>query len=131
MLANGTFEVKLEPHKPEGQADPGIGRLSINKQFQGGLEGNSKGLMISVGTDVDGSAAYSAIERFNGELNEQSGSFALQHTGIMTRGAPQLTITVVPDSGTGQLAGITGTMTIDIMDGTHNYTFEFTLDKLG
>jgi len=126
--ASGTFEVKLTP---QGTADNAEGstlaRMSIAKQFHGDLEGTSKGEMLSAGTSVKGSAGYVAIERVSGTLKGKSGTFVLQHNGVMTRGEPQLTITVVPDSGTGQLAGLAGTMTIKIENGKHFYDFEYTL----
>src|SRR4030081_1571195 len=107
--ASGTFEVKLVPQAQEGDAaDAKLGRMSIDKQFHGHLEGTSKGQMLTAGTDVKGSAGYVAIERVSGSLQGRSGTFVLQHSGTMTRGIPQLTITVVPDSGTGQLVGLTG-----------------------
>ncbi len=125
--ATGTFEVNLSPQNSEDQVgDPSISRLSIDKKFYGVLEGGSKGQMLAVGTDVDGSAGYVAMERVSGTLNGRNGTFALQHSGIMTRGAPQLMITVVPDSGTDALVGIAGKMTIDITDGKHLYDFEYT-----
>jgi len=124
------FEVKLNPQVPEDKVgDPTVGRMSIDKQFHGDLEATSKGQMLAAGTDVNGSAGYVAIERVIGTLYGHSGTFALQHSGTMTRGAPQLTITVVPDSGTGQLVGLAGKMTINIVDGNHFYDFEYTLAK--
>ncbi len=126
--ARGTFEVKLDPQAPDDKVgDPTVGRLSIDKQFHGDLEATSKGQMLAVGTDVEGSAGYVAMERVTGTLQGHSGAFALQHSGTMTRGAPQLTITVVPDSGAGQLVGLAGKMTIHIVDGKHFYDFEYTL----
>lgn len=127
--ARGTFEVKLNPQKPDDkEADStNLGRLSIDKQFHGDLEASSKGEMLSVLTDVRGSAGYVAMERVSGALHGRSGTFVLQHSGTMARGAPQLSVTVVPDSGTGQLAGITGVMTIRVTDGNHAYEFEYTL----
>ena len=125
--ASGTFEVKLNPQTDDG--DPTVGRMSLDKQFHGDLEAASKGQMLTAMTDVKGSAGYVAIERVTGKLHGHSGSFALQHSGTMTRGAPQLTITVVPDSGTGELVGLAGKMTIDIVDGKHSYDFEYTLAK--
>src|SRR5438445_13759827 len=101
--ANGTFDVKLTPAE-----DSAFGRMSIDKQFHGALEGTSKGEMLSASTSVKGSAGYVAIERVTGTLNGKNGSFVLQHYATMTRGAPQLTITVVPDSGTGELEGLSG-----------------------
>jgi hypothetical protein len=126
--ATGTFEVKLNPQQlADKTADATLGRLSIDKQFQGDLEAVSKGEMLSAGTSVKGSAGYVAIERVSGTLQGRSGAFVLQHTGTMTRGTAQLSVTVVPDSGTGQLAGLAGTMTINIVDGKHFYDFEYTI----
>lgn len=126
--ANGTFEVKLTPQASDDKAaDASLGRMSIDKQFHGDLEATSTGQMLTAGTAVKGSAGYVAIERVGGTLHGRSGTFVLQHTGTMTRGAPQLTITVVPDSGTGQLVGLAGKMTINIADGKHSYEFEYTL----
>jgi hypothetical protein len=125
--AHGTFEVKMAPQTPEAGADASLGRMTIDKQFRGDLEGTSKGQMLTAGTSVKDSAGYVAIERVTGTLNGRSGSFSLQHTGTMDRGAPQLSITVVPDSGTGELAGLTGRMTITIADGKHSYDFDYTL----
>jgi Protein of unknown function (DUF3224) len=126
--ASGTFEVKLTPQAADDEArDSTLGRLTIEKQFQGDLEANSRGQMLTAGTDVAGSAGYVAIERIIGTLHGRSGSFVLQHSGTMARGAPQLTVTVVPDSGTGQLVGLAGRMTIEIADGNHSHAFEYTL----
>ena len=126
--ASGTFEVKVTPQAPEENVgDPTVGRLSIDKQFHGDLEGTSKGQMLAVRTEVEGSAGYVAMERVTATLQGRTGTFALQHSGTMTRGAPTLSITVVPDSGTGQLVGLSGTMTIDIAGGKHSYAFEYTL----
>ena len=126
--ATGTFEVKLNPQQlADKTADATLGRLSIDKQFHGGLEAVSKGEMLSAGTSVKGSAGYVAIEWVSGTLQGRSGAFALQHSGTMTRGAAQLSVTVVPDSGTGQLAGLAGQMTINIVDGKHFYDFDYTI----
>jgi len=126
--ASGTFEVKLNPQPSDDKVgDPTIGRMSIDKQFHGDLEGTSKGQMLTAMTDVKGSAGYVAIERITGTLHGRNGTFALQHTGTMQRGAPQLSVTVVPDSGTGQLVGLAGKMEIKIVDGKHSYEFEYTL----
>ena len=126
--AGGTFDVKIVPRAPDdGGEGATLGRMSLDKQFHGDLEGTSKGEMLTAGTSVKSSAGYVAIERVSGTLHGRSGTFALQHSGTMTRGTPQLTITVVPDSGTGQLAGLAGKMTIDIADGKHSYAFEYTL----
>lgn len=126
MQAKGTFDVKVVPQEDKS-ADPTLSRMSIDKQFHGDLEGTSKGQMLSAGTEVKGSAGYVAIERVTGTLAGRSGSFTLQHSGTMDRGAPQLTITVVPDSGTGQLTGIAGRLMIRIAEGKHFYEFEYTL----
>ena len=127
--AAGTFEVKLTPQasdeEPQGST---LARLSIDKQFHGDLEATSKGEMLSAGTRVQGSAGYVAIERVAGTLHGRRGSFVLQHSGTMTRGAPQLTVHVVPDSGTGELAGLVGTMTILVEPGRHAYELHYTLD---
>jgi hypothetical protein len=126
--ASGTFEVKLAPQALEDKsADPTLGRLSIDKQFHGDLEARSKGEMLSAGTAVKGSAGYVAIERVSGTLHGRAGSFVLQHSGTMTRGEPRLTVTVVPDSGAGELVGLAGSMTINIADGKHSYDFDYTL----
>jgi hypothetical protein len=126
--ASGTFDVQLIPQAPTGSADSAaIGRMSINKKFHGDLEGTSKGEMLTAGTAVKDSAGYVAIEWVSATLRGRSGTFALQHSGTMTRGAPQLTITVVPDSGTGQLVGLAGKLAIQIADGKHSYDFEYTL----
>lgn len=126
--ASGMFEVKLTPQAQDDKAAAAaIGRMSIDKQFHGDLEATSKGEMLAVSTGVKGSAGYVAMELVSGALQGREGTFALQHSGIMTRGAPQLTITVVPDSGTGQLVGLSGRMTIQVADGKHSYDFEYTL----
>ncbi|HKO99873.1 MAG TPA: DUF3224 domain-containing protein [Pyrinomonadaceae bacterium] len=125
--AKGTFEVKLTPQVDDKVGDPTIGRMSLDKQFSGDLEGTSKGQMLAAMTDVKDSAGYVALERVDGKLNGRKGTFALQHSGTMTRGAPQLSISVVPDSGTGELVGLTGKMTINIADGKHFYQFEYNL----
>jgi hypothetical protein len=127
--ATGTFEVKLTPQVADHAENPSLGRMLIDKQFHGDLEGVSKGQMLTGMTDVEGSAGYVAIERVSGKLHGQSGTFILQHTGTMTRGTPQLVITVVPDSGTGQLLGLTGKMSIQIADEKHSYDFEYTLTE--
>lgn len=126
--ARGTFEVKMTPQPAqEGVGDPGIGRMALDKQFHGDLEATGKGQMLAAGTDVPGSAGYVALERVSGTLHGRHGTFALQHSGTMTRGAPQLSITVVPDSGSGELLRLAGTLTITISDGQHGYDLEYTL----
>ena len=118
--------MKLNPQKPDSKEaeSANLGRMSIDKQFHGELEATSKGEMLSALTDVKGSAGHVAIERVSGTLNGRSGTFALQHSATMTRGAPQMSVTVVPGSGTGQLVGLAGKMTIKIADGRHFYEFD-------
>jgi Protein of unknown function (DUF3224) len=128
--ASGTFEVKLSPQATDDPADGSpLGRMSIDKQFHGDLEGSSQGEMLTAGSSVEGSAGYVAIERFTGSLHGRSGTFVLQHNGTMNRGVPQLSIAVVPDSGTGDLAGLAGQMTIEIAEGKHSYGFEYTIGE--
>jgi hypothetical protein len=126
--AIGTFEVKVTPQAsddvPEGAA---LGRLSIDKQFHGDLEGTSVGTMLTAGSSRKDSAGYVAVERVTGSLHGRGGTFILQHNGTMNRGNPSLTIHVVPDSGMGDLTGLTGAMTIIIADGQHSYEFEYAL----
>lgn len=107
--ASGEFDVTMNLQVDE-KGEPTIGRMSLDKQFRGDLEAVSKGQMLAVMTDVSGSAGYVAMERVNGKLHGLTGTFALQHSGTMTRGTPQLIISVVPDSGTGELAGLSGTI---------------------
>lgn len=127
--ASGTFEVKLVPQKPDNPpaTAANLGRMSIDKQFRGDLDAVSQGEMLSFMTEVKGSGAYVAIERVTGSLGGHAGSFVLQHNGTMTRGTPQLTVTVVPDSGTGELTGLTGTLAIKIEGGKHFYEFDYSL----
>ena len=126
--ATGTFEVKVTPQPSEDKTDDAtLGRMTIEKQIHGDLEAISKGQMLTAGTPVKGSAGYVAIERVSGTLHGRTGTFILQHTGTMNRGVPGLVITVVPDSGTEQLAGLAGTMTINIVEGKHFYEFDYTL----
>jgi len=128
IRASGTFDVKLVPQAIDDPAlGASVGRMSIDKQWQGDLDGGSRGVMLTAGTEVKGSAGYVAIERVTGTLHGNSGSFIFQHTGTMARGEFSLTITVVPDSGTGELAGLAGALTIIIADGKHSYEFDYTL----
>ncbi len=126
--ASGEFDVKLSPQPPDDAVGPPIARMTIEKQFHGELEGSSKGQMLAISTAVEGSAGYVAMEQVNGQLNGRRGTFALQHSGTMNRGAPLLSVTVVPDSGTGELTGLAGRMTIEIADGKHSYHFEYTIE---
>lgn len=124
--ATGTFEVKLAP-QPVTFDESGLGRLSIDKVFQGDLQATSKGEMLAHRTAVQGSAGYVAMERVDGTLNGRAGTFVLQHSGSMNRGVQQLALTVVPDSATGELEGLSGSMKIVIEDGQHSYEFEYEL----
>lgn len=128
MQANGPFEVKLAPQPPApGIEQAGLGRMMIDKQFRGDLEATSLGEMLSAMGQVQGSAGYVAIERVTGTLHGKRGSFVLQHRGVMDRGASQLSVTVVPDSGTDALIGLSGSMQIRIEDGKHYYVFDYML----
>jgi hypothetical protein len=128
IRASGTFEVKLSPQAPDDESEnSAISRMLIDKQFHGDLEATSKGQMLAAVTAVNGSAGYVAIEQVSGTLHGRSGTFVLQHSGTMTRGAAQLTVAVVPDSGTDQLSGLAGKMEINISDGEHSYDFQYTL----
>src|SRR6185312_9541658 len=127
--AKGSFEVKLAPQgEPEKTDGAPVSRMSGEKQFHDDLEGTSKVEMLSAISNVKGSAGYVAIERVTGALKGRSGSFVLQHNAALSRGKPELNIIVVPDSGTGQLTGLTGKMNIIIApDGKHSYEFDYTI----
>ena len=127
-IARGTFEVKLIPPGQDDESHS-MGRLTIDKEFQGDLTAISKGQMLSFRSGVQGSAGYVAMERVEGSLEGRRGSFVLQHSGTMTRGEPQLSVSVVPDSGTDELVGLAGKMAINIIDGRHDYEFEYTLPE--
>jgi hypothetical protein len=126
----GSFEVKMAPQKPDNpQAEAaGLGRMSLDKQYHGDLEGTSQGEMLSVLDRQKGSGGYVAMERVTGKLQGRSGSFVLQHNATMNHGVPYLNIIVVPDSGTGELTGISGSMTIRIEGGQHSYDFEYAIE---
>jgi hypothetical protein len=129
--AIGPFDVKVTPQKPDTQVAraANLARLTIDKRFHGELEGESKGEMLAAQTDVKGSAGYVALERVTGTLKGHRGSFVLQHSATMTRGAPAMHITVVPDSGTGELRGLSGKMSIIVAeDGAHSYEFDFKIE---
>ena len=129
MKISGTFEVSLNPLDVYSQGEDGInlGRMSIDKKFIGELSASSKGEMLSAMTLVEGSAGYVAIEQVSGTLSGRNGSFVLQHFGIMNQGNGRLILEVVPDSGTGELSGLTGQMTINVEGGQHYYEFEYEL----
>jgi hypothetical protein len=127
-LATGNFDVTLSPLPMDNNPGiEGVGRMAIDKQYHGELEAAGKGQMLTGGTPIKNSAGYVAIERVTGTLKGRKGSFILQHNGIMTRGAPSLVISVVPDSGTDQLDGLRGTMSIRIEGGKHFYDLNYTL----
>jgi hypothetical protein len=127
LHAVGPFDVKVT-HQDENTGDPLLNRMTLDKQYHGDLEATGKGQMLTAGTEVKGSAGYVAIEKVTGSLKGRVGSFVLQHTGTMTRNVPELDIAVVPDSGTGELKGLSGKMKINIAgDGKHSYDFEYTL----
>lgn len=127
--ATGIFEVKVIPQSDDKSSSPAIARLLLDKQFHGDLEGTSKGQMLAAGTAVEGSAGYVAMEQVSGTLQGRRGTFVLQHGGTINRGAAQLSVSVVPDSGTDQLAGLTGKMDIKIDEGKHFYTFEYAITE--
>ena len=130
--ATGAFDVKVVPQKPDTQIAraANLSRLTIDKRFHGDLEGISKGEMLAVQSEeVKGSAGYVALERVTGKLKGRSGSFILQHSATMTRGTPATSVSVVPDSGTGELRGLSGKMSISVAaDGSHSYEFDFRLE---
>jgi uncharacterized protein DUF3224 len=124
-MAKGTFEVKATPVAPDAGDDSGIGRLTLEKKFSGDLEGTSRGQMLGFRSAKEGSGGYVAQEKVTAKLGGRSGSFVLQHTGTMRGTAPDMSVAVVPDSGTGELTGISGTMTIIIAGGKHSYEFAY------
>ena len=127
--AQGTFDVKLAPQpSAPGIEAAALGRQTIDKRFHGDLDGSSLGEMLAVMSQATGSGAYVALERVTGTLGGRHGSFVLMHSATMTRGTPALSVTVVPDSGTGELAGLSGTLAIHIdAKGGHSYTFDYSL----
>jgi hypothetical protein len=126
--ATGTFDVKITPLANDTVAEGSpLGRMSLEKQFHGDLDATSKGEMLTAGTAIKNSAGYVAIERVSGTLHGKRGTFALQHNATMTRGEGKLAIIVVPDSGTGELTGLSGTLGIEITGGKHFYTFEYAI----
>jgi hypothetical protein len=120
--ASGSFEVSVQP-LGDGSADPMLGRFLLTKKFSGDLDATARGHMLSAGTAVKGSAGYVALDQVTGSLDGRQGGFVLQHSGSMKRGVPTLSVMVVPDSGTGELAGLTGTLNINIVAGKHFYDF--------
>jgi len=127
-IAKGSFDVKLKPLPAYGaEVDQNLGRMSIDKTFHGDLEGTSIGEMLAAATKLKESAGYVAIERVSGTLDRRRGTFVLQHSATMTRGTPALSITVVPDSATDELEGLSASMTIRIEGKNHFYVLEYTL----
>ena len=128
QIARGTFKVSLQPLSFEGQAEGSkLARMSIDKQISGDLVATTRGQMLSAFGEVKGSAGYVAMERVEGTLCGRAGTFVLQHSATMNRGVPTLSVTVVPDSATGELAGLAGEFDIIIADGEHRYEFAYTL----
>jgi hypothetical protein len=129
--ATGPFDVKITPQPFAGPAeDPALGRMWIEKHYHGDLEATAHGQMLTAGTDTRESGVYVAVERVTGTLQGRTGTFALHHRGIMTKGQPQLEIAVVPGSGTGALAGLTGSLHVTLAEGgQHSYDFEHTLPE--
>ena len=129
MLATGTFDVNLQPLESYAKGSEGValGRMSIDKTFQGDLEAKSLGEMLTAMTPVEGAAGYVAIEQVSGTLHGRRGTFVLQHFGIMNARESRLVLEVVPDSGTGELTNLAGKMSIQIEDGKHGYTFNYSL----
>jgi Protein of unknown function (DUF3224) len=127
--ASGAFDVKVAPLASDFSADANLGRMSLDKQYHGDLEATGKGEMLYAGGPAKGSGGYVAIEQISGTLQGRSGSFVLQHSGTMTPEGTNMTVTVVPDSGTGQLAGLTGSLTIKIDHGQHSYELDYSLPE--
>ena len=128
LHAEGTFDVKTTPLTADEALDgTAIGCFGLDKQFHGDLEAASKGEMLGAGNPATGTAGYVAIEQVTGTLHGRNGAFALQHFGTMEDNKFELTIKVVPGSGTGDLSGISGSMTITIVSGKHSYKFDYTL----
>lgn len=125
--AEGSFDVKTTPQQPGASLEPTIARYDLDKQYHGDLEAASKGEMLASGNPASGDAGYVAIERVTGALQGRTGSFALQHSGTLQNGQPHLIVFVVPGSGTGDLAGISGALTITIADGAHSYKLDYSL----
>ena len=129
LHAAGPFDVRVTAQDDKSD-DPLLNRMTLDKQYHGDLEGTGKGQMLTAGTSVKGSGAYVAIEKFTGTLKGHSGTFVLQHLGTMTQNVPQLSVSIVPDSGTGELKGIAGKMTINIAPGgKHSYDLEYSLPE--
>jgi hypothetical protein len=125
--AKGTFDTKVTPQPSVEGDDPSFSRVTVEKQFHGDIEGTSKVQMLAAGTAIKDSGGYVALEKVSATLAGRKGTFILQHMGSMKGGAFHINIEVVPDSGTDQLAGISGKFSIEIKDGKHFYNFDYTL----
>jgi hypothetical protein len=124
----GAFDIKMSPASaPEHQGRTATGRMLLEKQYSCELQAGGKGEMLTAMTDTKGSAAYVAIERITGTLKGKAGSFVVQHAGTMRGGDSQLSVTIVPDSGTGELAGISGRMSLKQVDRKHRYELDYEL----
>ncbi len=128
--ASGAFDVTMSPQAMhDTAATTTLARMALAKRYHGDLDATGAGEMIAAGTSVKGSAGYVAMERVEGALHGRTGSFVLQHSGTMDRGRPTLSVTVVPDSGTGELLGLAGKLGIEIVEGKHFYAFHYTLGE--
>jgi hypothetical protein len=127
MRAAGAFDVKLSPQQLKDTSDPNLARITLDKQYHGDLEAIAHGEMLTAATSIQNSAGYVAIEKVTGKLHGKTGTFVLQHSATMNRGTPEMNIIVVPDSGTGELAGLSGRMKIIINGGKHSYEFDYQL----
>ena len=128
--AEGDFDVKNTPHPPdETTAGTGIGRFTLDKQYHGDLQGTAKGIMLGSGNPATGSAGYVAMEQVEGTLAGRTGSFAIQHFGSMDSGKFDLKLLIVPGSGAGDLAGISGAVTFTNASGKHSYAMDYTLPE--
>ncbi|GKX61614.1 hypothetical protein SOASR032_01830 [Pragia fontium] len=131
LSARGPFDLKLDPQPLSSIAEnTGLGRMTLDKQFHGDLNATSQGEMLAFRSSVQGSAGYVAMETVSGTLNGRRGSFVFQHSSTMNRGVSGQSITVVPDSGSEELSGLSGSMIITITDGQHSYQFDYTLPEL-
>lgn len=132
LTAAGSFDVSMTPLTLDQPGDDSArGRMLLSKRFHGGLDATGAGEMLTGMGAVSGSAAYVAIERISGTLDGRSGSFLVVHRGVMTRGTPDLMVSIVPDSGTGELTGIAGEMTLIVGGGKHDYRIDCTVPDAG
>lgn len=127
---SGTFDVSTRPEPPFSTEDGVLlGRMEFDKVFQGALDATSVVYMTYARTPVDSSAGYVAVERIVGSVEGRAGSFVVLHTGLMNEGDLSLEVPIVPKSGTGELVGITGSMTIEESDGEHIYALSYRLGE--